>query len=113
MAVDTTAIKPYLNKINSAVYGEEVRSSIHDAIVQCYSDMEKGKIIQVSKYANMTDKNCVYLYIGSETEYEEYYGDWFYYDTTEKKFVSGGSMGGSSELTIEGTLYSLVYGANF
>ena len=113
MSVDYAAIKPYLNKITSAVYGEEVRSSIHDAIQQCYTDMEKGKIKQVSKYENMIDKNCVYLYIGSESEYKEAYGYWFYYDEEQKKFVPGGSMGGSSELTIEGTLFALVYGSNF
>lgn len=31
-------INEYLKKIKEAVYGEEVRSSIHDAIEQCYKD---------------------------------------------------------------------------
>ncbi len=109
----STPIDQYLNKIKSAKYGEEVRGSIHDAISQCYTDMEKGKIITVSKFANMTDRNCVYLYIGTESDHTEDYGHWFYYDETQSKFVSGGSMGGTSELTIEGTLYALTYGENF
>lgn len=31
-------ISNYLKKIKEAIYGEEVRSSIHDAIEQCYKD---------------------------------------------------------------------------
>ena len=31
-------INEYLKKIKEAVYGEEVRDSIHDAIEQCYKD---------------------------------------------------------------------------
>lgn len=31
-------INEYLKKIKEAIYGEEVRSSIHDAIEQCYKD---------------------------------------------------------------------------
>lgn len=31
-------ISNYLKKIKEEIYGEEVRSSIHDAIEQCYKD---------------------------------------------------------------------------
>ena len=36
-------IDTYLAKIMSAVYGEEVRGSIHDAIEKCYTDTTTGK----------------------------------------------------------------------
>lgn len=36
-------IDTYLAKIMSAVYGEEVRGSIHDAIEECYTDTTTGK----------------------------------------------------------------------
>lgn len=32
-------IEEYLSKIQSAIYGKDVRQSIHDAIAQCYSDV--------------------------------------------------------------------------
>lgn len=31
-------IQSYLNQIKNAVFGKEVRESIHDAIKQCYDD---------------------------------------------------------------------------
>lgn len=34
-----SSIQTYLNNIMNAVYGEEVRSSIKNAISQCYSDV--------------------------------------------------------------------------
>ena len=34
-----SSIQTYLNSIMSAIYGEEVRSSIKSAIQQCYSDV--------------------------------------------------------------------------
>lgn len=33
-----SAIRNFLEKIKTAIYGEEVRDSIHDAIEQCYKD---------------------------------------------------------------------------
>ena len=33
-----SAIQTFLEKIKTAIYGEEVRGSIHDAIEQCYKD---------------------------------------------------------------------------
>lgn len=32
------SIQNYLNQIKSAVFGKDVRQSIHDAIKQCYDD---------------------------------------------------------------------------
>lgn len=37
-----TKIAEYLNKILEAVYGKDVRQSIHDAIQQCYTDATAG-----------------------------------------------------------------------
>lgn len=36
-------IDQYLENIRTAVYGEEVRGSIHDAIQKCYEDMTSGE----------------------------------------------------------------------
>ena len=40
-----SAISTYLARIKTAIYGEEVRGSIHDAIEQCYSDVSAAKTI--------------------------------------------------------------------
>lgn len=39
-------IKKYLDNILSAVYGEEVRSSIHDSIAACYDDVHDPTLIK-------------------------------------------------------------------
>lgn len=38
-------ISTLLSQILSAVYGKDVRQSIHDSIEQCYSDVSEGKTI--------------------------------------------------------------------
>lgn len=38
-------IQTYLNNIMNGIYGRDVRSSIHDAIELCYSDVSSGKTI--------------------------------------------------------------------
>jgi|GEM_PF-5045866 len=45
-------IKEYLENILSAIYGEEVRSSIHDAIKQCYDDAT-GNPASIAAYAKI------------------------------------------------------------
>lgn len=45
-------IQQLLNNINNAVYGEEVRSSIHDAIKECYDDVTVAKTKADSAAAN-------------------------------------------------------------
>ena len=42
-------ISDYLKKILSAVYGKEVRQSIHDAIKQCYKDGKSGTIDLIAR----------------------------------------------------------------
>jgi len=41
---DTTPIQEYLQIIESAVYGEDMRQAIHDAIEQCYKDGDGATI---------------------------------------------------------------------
>lgn len=38
-------IQELLQQINVAIYGEEVRGSIHDAIEQCYDDVTAAKTL--------------------------------------------------------------------
>lgn len=40
-----STIEENLQKILTAVYGEEVRGAIHDSIAQCYSDTSEGKTL--------------------------------------------------------------------
>lgn len=40
-----SAISTFLNQIKTAIYGEQVRDAIHDAIAQCYTDVSNAKTI--------------------------------------------------------------------
>lgn len=40
-----SAISNLLNQIKTAIYGEQVRDAIHDAIAQCYTDVSNAKTI--------------------------------------------------------------------
>lgn len=40
-----SAISNFLNQIKTAIYGEEVRGAIHDAIEQCYTDVANAKTL--------------------------------------------------------------------
>lgn len=48
-----SAIQTYLNRILNAVYGRDVRSSIHDAIELCYDDVSSGKTIAETAAGNV------------------------------------------------------------
>ncbi len=50
-----SAIQQYLDDIKTAVYGEEVRGSIHDAIEQCYEDVTAAKTIADDSVRDMAD----------------------------------------------------------
>ncbi len=58
-------IAGYLEKILSAVYGRDVRQSIHDAIFQCYED---GKALSEMQLA--TDEDIDRIIDGTFTEDE-------------------------------------------
>lgn len=49
-----SAISILLARIKSAVYGEEVRGSIHDAIEQCYEDVTNAKTLADDSISNST-----------------------------------------------------------
>ena len=40
-----SGIDTYLEQIQSAIYGEEVRGAIHDSIAECYSNVSEGKTV--------------------------------------------------------------------
>lgn len=42
----TSAIKPFLDQIQSAIYGEQVRSAIINAISTCYSNVNDSTLIR-------------------------------------------------------------------
>lgn len=63
-------IMEYLNKIKKAVYGEEVRQSIHDAIQQCYYDGKAGAVDLEARQlleakADKTDVSTPYNFKGN------------------------------------------------
>lgn len=49
-------ISTLLSNILSAVYGRDVRQSIHDAIGQCYTDVSAAKTLADSSVVTMTQK---------------------------------------------------------
>lgn len=51
-----SAISNLLNQIKTAIYGEEVRDSIHDAIEQCYADVSAGVTIANTAANNANTK---------------------------------------------------------
>lgn len=84
-----SAISGYINQIQTAVYGEQVRGAIVNALLACYSDVENPDlqseafynailqaydqgvldIIEVTKVSQMTNENIIYRYMGTETGY--------------------------------------------
>lgn len=81
----------YLRAIKDAVYGEEVRDSIHDAIEVMNDAVDVNTAIvssplTASLIEDMTDTTKVYVYTGSEAGYIN--GNWYYWDGSA--WVSGG-----------------------
>ena len=82
-----SAISTFITKIRTAIYGEEVRGAIADAIEQCYGDVSNpslntaafataiasaydGGILDIqekSTVAGMTNTAIIYRYVGTET----------------------------------------------
>lgn len=48
-----SGIQTYLNNILNAIYGRDVRSSIHDAIELCYDDVTAGRTVAEAAAANV------------------------------------------------------------
>lgn len=51
-----SSIQTYLNSIMSAIYGEEVRSSIKSAIQQCYNDVNNPTLLTTGINSIITNK---------------------------------------------------------
>lgn len=84
-----SAISGYISQIQNAVYGEQVRTAIVNALEACYSDVENPDlqsaafyeailqaynqgildIIEVTQVSQMTNENIIYRYMGTETGY--------------------------------------------
>lgn len=84
-----SAISQYIAQIQNAVYGEQVRGAIVNALQACYSDVENPDlqsdafyaailqaydqgvldIVEVTKVADMTNENIIYRYMGTEVGY--------------------------------------------
>lgn len=97
-------IERYLKQIQSAIYGKDVRQSIHDGIQQCYRDGKAGAVdltarqniealkaavgtpLSASSASNMTDTSKIYVYTGNEDGYQN--GHWYYY--YDSKWTDGG-----------------------
>lgn len=100
-------IDSYLRAIKDAVYGEEVRGSIHDAIEVINDAVDVNTEIvssplTASLVENMTDTTKVYVYTGTETGYVN--GNWYYWDGSA--WVSGGVYHGiPSNLSIDSSDY--------
>ena len=52
----TRSIQDDLNRIMAAIYGEEVRGSIHDAIETCYDDVQSGRTLAAAAADNANAK---------------------------------------------------------
>lgn len=84
-----SAISQYITQIQNAVYGEQVRSAIVNALQACYSDVENPDlqsaafltaintayasgildIVEVTRVNQMTNENIIYRYMGTEAGY--------------------------------------------
>lgn len=84
-----SAISGYINTIRNAVYGEQVRTAIVNALEACYSDVENPDlqseafqaaieaayqsgildITEVTQVSQMTNENIIYRYMGTQSGY--------------------------------------------
>ena len=84
-----SAISGFINQIQNAVYGEQVRSAIVGALEACYSDVENPDlqteaftaainaayasgildITEVTQVSQMTNENIIYRYMGTQSGY--------------------------------------------
>lgn len=51
-----SSISTYLSNILNAVYGRDVRQSIHDSIEQCYTDVNTAKTLADNSVATMNQR---------------------------------------------------------
>lgn len=120
-----SAISGYLNSILNAVYGEQVRSAIVNAITQCYDDVTNPSlntaafstaieaayadgfldIQEKSTIEGMTNDKIIYRYTGNETGYVN--GALYYYDGTKWSPIGSALQIASSAalMTDQGAIY--------
>lgn len=103
-----SAISGYINTIQNAVYGEQVRTAIINALEACYSDVESPSlqtaafqtaienayqngildIITVTSFNDMTNQNIIYRYNGTAAGKQK---GLYYYSALSSSWVLIGS----------------------
>lgn len=121
-----SAISGYINQIQNAVYGEQVRSSIVSALEQCYADVNSpslqseafsealnaayaGGILDiqtVTTIAGMTNQQIIYRYNGTEAGKQK---GLYYYSALASGWVLIGSeiqsVSNSNQFTDQNAIY--------
>lgn len=121
-----SAISTFITKIRTAVYGEQVRGAIADAIEQCYADVNApslqteaftaalnaayaGGILDiqtVTQISSMTNQNIIYRYNGTQAGYQK---GLYYYSPLSSAWVLIGSeihsVSNSSQMTDTNSIY--------
>lgn len=120
-----SAISQYITQIQNAVYGEQVRSAIINALQACYSDVENPNlqsaafltaintayasgildIVEVTKVNQMTNENIIYRYMGTEAGYTA--DTLYYYNGTMWVPIGSGVRNAStaSQMNDTGAIY--------
>ena len=123
-----SAISGFINTIQNAVYGEQVRSAIVSAIEQCYSDVENPSlqtdafsaaieeayadgfldIQEKSTIAGMTNQKIIYRYTGNEAGYVN--GALYYYNGTKWSPIGSAiqTVSNASLMTDQGVIYKYI-----
>lgn len=103
-----SAISGYITQIQNAVYGEQVRTAIINALEACYSDVENPDlqsaaflaaieeaydggildIMEVTQVSQMTNESIIYRYMGTESGYVA--NTLYYYDGTKWAPIGSG-----------------------
>lgn len=119
-----SAISEFINTIRNAIYGEQVRGAIANAIEQCYNDVSSPSLnttafetalrtvyaegildIQtVTTIAAMTNQQIIYRYNGTETGRPK---GLYYYDGTDWKPIGSGvqTVASASLMTDANAIY--------
>lgn len=121
-----SAISGYISTIQNAVYGEQVRGAIVNALEQCYSDVESPSlnqaaftaainaayaggildIVTVTQISQMTNQRIIYRYNGTETGKQK---GLYYYSALSSSWVLIGSeihsVSNSNQMTDTNAIY--------
>lgn len=121
-----SAISGFINTIRNAVYGEQVRGAIINALEQCYSDVESPSlnqaaftaainaayaggildIVTVTQISQMTNQKIIYRYNGTEAGKQK---GLYYYSALSSSWVLIGSeihsVSNSNQMTDTNAIY--------